>query len=98
MTPSKISLKDEKFLHIKWSDNTESDIKLANLRMACPCALCAAEREEKGAKYIPLYNKDEIIPEAINVVGNYAVTISWADKHNTGIYLFDYLKKLADSN
>ncbi len=34
----------------------------------------------------------------IMVVGGYAIQPVWADGHSTGIYSFDYLKRVAGEN
>ena len=84
-----------KLLNIKWNDNSESHIKLADLRRNCPCAVCAAERAEQSDSYVPIYSDEQLSVKKIEVVGNYAIGISWKDEHNTGIYIFDQLKKLS---
>ena len=33
-------------------------------------------------------------PESIAPVGNYAISIVWSDRHSTGIYRFDFLRRL----
>ncbi|MBL1213647.1 MAG: DUF971 domain-containing protein [Ignavibacteriae bacterium] len=96
MSPQKIQVKDS-LLVIDWSDGKKSEIKLSNLRKNCPCALCAAEEEEQGAKYIPLYSGDQLKITEIKIVGHYAVSINWKDGHNTGIYEFDHLRELGGS-
>lgn len=94
MTPVQIKIKEKKLI-VKWNDDSESAIKLANLRRNCPCALCASQREEEGSKYIPIYFDEQLAVSNIQVVGNYALGISWKDGHNTGIYTFDQLKNIA---
>jgi DUF971 family protein len=67
------------------------------LRRACPCAGCKGEVDIMGNVYkspdVPL------TPEAFRLlrivpVGGYAVRLSWADGHNSGIYAFDYLRSV----
>jgi DUF971 family protein len=96
MIPVQLKVVGSNFLYIKWNDDSESNIKLANLRRYCPCSLCAAEREEQGTKYIPIYAEVQLKIKNISVVGNYAVGIIWTDDHNTGIYDFSYLKKISN--
>lgn len=96
MFPLEIKVKEGKLLYLKWSDQTESYIKVANIRWNCPCAICAADREEKGCKYFPIYNSSEIKIKAIKPVGSYAISIEWEDDHNTGIYDYEYLRKLSE--
>lgn len=96
MNPVKLSVTDKKFLDVKWDDDTEDRIKLANLRMKCPCAACSAEREKRGSKYIPIYSDEELSLREIKIIGNYAVGIIWKDGHDTGIYEYNYLKKISN--
>jgi DUF971 family protein len=37
----------------------------------------------------------DIKPVRLMSVGRYAMAIHWSDGHKTGIYSFDYLKKIA---
>jgi DUF971 family protein len=97
MSPKKIEVKDGHLI-IDWHDNKTSRIKLSNLRKNCPCAVCAADKEEQGEKYIPLYSGDHLKITEIKIVGHYAVSISWKDGHNTGIYEFGQLRDLGSEN
>jgi DUF971 family protein len=97
MFPSEIKVKEKKYLYILWNDTIETWIKLANLRINCPCAVCTNERENQGSKYIPIYSNVQLMVNSIKLVGSYAIAISWSDDHNTGIYDFNYLKKLSDT-
>jgi len=98
MFPDKIEIKEKKKLLIAWPDGTQSDIRLVNLRRACPCAICNADREAQGPDYIPLYSDAETTVSNIKVVGYYGINIQWKDGHNTGIYEFNHLKKLSQNN
>ena len=95
MQPTTIRVLEGKFLWIKWSDGTESKIGLQKLRELCPCATCIAERENQSNSYIPLIQKNQVTVDELEVVGNYAIKIKWHDGHNTGIYEYTFLKKLA---
>lgn len=95
MIPLQIKVRENKTQFIKWDDNTESIIKLANLRRNCPCALCASEREQQGSRYIPIYSNEQLTIKKIRIVGNYAIGIEWADDHDAGIYEFETLIGLA---
>ena len=82
---------------IKWADGSESFIKNKQLREACPCANCSGESDVFGNTYKG--PKIKLTPKAyklINVikVGNYAISITWGDLHNTGIYTFEYLRDM----
>ncbi len=87
-----------KELAIKWDDGGESFIPLEKLRRRCPCAGCQGETDVLGNVY---KNPEQPLPAAafelvrITGVGGYAIQPVWADGHTTGIYSFDYLKRLA---
>ena len=85
-------------LAIKWDSGSESFISLEKLRRYCPCAGCNGERDIMGNVYKappkPLGPASFQIVRIQNV-GGYAIQPQWADGHNTGLYSFDYLQKLA---
>ncbi len=95
MKPEKIKVKGQKLLEIGWSDGSVSAIELMKLRRLCPCASCLAEREKESKSYIPLFFGDQLKIASIAEVGNYGLQIGWKDGHNTGIYEYPYLTKLA---
>lgn len=96
MIPTKIEIKEKKYLVIQWNDCSHSNIKLANLRKHCPCAVCKAENEKQSKTYIPIYNGDELTITHLEVVGQYALKVVWKDGHDTGLYEFGLLKELSD--
>src|SRR5580698_839839 len=85
-------------LAIKWDDGTESFISLETLRRACPCAGCMGERDIMGQLH---KGPDRpLAPQLfqltrLELVGAYAVQPVWADGHRSGIFSFDYLRRLA---
>ncbi len=87
-------------LAIKWADGSESFIPLEKLRRACPCAGCKGEMDILGNVY---RGPDVALPPTafelvrITRVGGYAVQPVWADGHATGIYSFDYLRRVASA-
>ena len=84
-------------LAIKWDDGRESFIPLESLRRHCPCAGCQGERDILGNLYKgpgqPLTPRSFQLMRVVNV-GGYAIQPVWADGHDTGIFSFDYLRKL----
>ncbi len=95
MQPEKIKILENKYLWIKWSDDTESKINLQKMREMCPCATCLAERATQSKSYIPLLLSSQITVSGIKAVGSYAIQINWQDGHTTGIYEYPFLKNLA---
>jgi DUF971 family protein len=85
-------------LAIKWDDGRESFIPLEKLRRCCPCAGCQGETDVLGN--IHKTPGQPLSPAAFELVrlvgvGGYALQPVWADGHATGIYSFDYLKRIA---
>ena len=82
-------------LRISWEDGEVSDYEPRLLRMLCPCAGCVDERS--GRRMLtPGMIAADVIPEAIHPVGRYALQFIWSDGHRTGIYPFEYLRRIAD--
>ena len=85
-------------LAIKWEDGTESFIPLEKLRRYCPCAGCQGEVDVMGQLHKgpdkPLSPKAFELTR-IMTVGGYAIQPVWADGHSSGLFSFDYLKRLA---
>jgi DUF971 family protein len=99
MQPSRLEIVGE-FLAIKWDDDTESVISLERLRRGCPCAHCAGETDITGRVHrvgtpTPLGDRSFQLT-AMERVGGYAVALCWADGHQTGIYSWDLLRRLAE--
>ena len=86
-------------LAILWNDQTESYFDLAFLRRACPCAACGGEPDVLGNIFKPDVNYGEKSFElsGFNVVGGYALQPRWGDGHETGLYSFTYLRRLAQT-
>jgi DUF971 family protein len=83
-------------LAVRWNDGRESYIGLEQLRRRCPCAHCAGEKGILGEVY---RSESRLSAESFRllkcgVVGGYAIQPEWADRHNSGIYSFDYLRSI----
>jgi len=85
-------------LAIQWNDQTESYLDLQFLRRACPCAACGGEPDVLGNILRPNVNYSENSFDLVGfqIVGGYALQPRWADGHDTGIYSFQYLRRLAN--
>ena len=84
-------------LAIQWSDGTESFLALEFLRRACPCAACGGEPDVLGNIERPHVTYTPASFELLgwDLVGGYAVLPHWGDGHRTGIYSYQYLRRLA---
>ena len=105
VTPAKVRvMKSEGTgVAIDWKDGHRSTWNFAWLRLACPCATCNEEREKTGRKVgvakakaagpLVMY---EAPPRPLEVtpVGKYAVKFKWNDGHESGIYSWEYLRRM----
>jgi DUF971 family protein len=97
--PLQIKVVDKVTLAIKWDEKSVSRISLKYLRDECPCANCKGETillKTYRPPKLAVFNPEMYKIQKIQVVGGYAIQITWNDGHNTGIYSWEYLKKLAE--
>jgi DUF971 family protein len=59
------------------------------LRGYCPCALC--QGHQGPIRFVP--GGDTVLTDLAEV-GDYALRMTWADGHSTGIYTFRFLRDL----
>lgn len=78
---------------ITWDGDHVGVYPARTLRLACQCAAC--EEEMTGRPLLnPASVPDDIVPLKIDLVGAYAIRITWSDGHATGIYTYEYLRTL----
>ncbi|MEO5667371.1 MAG: P-loop NTPase [Bdellovibrionota bacterium] len=86
-----------KMLKLSWNDGKHSIMAYKELRYLCPCAVCVDENT--GVRKVRREDiRPDVHPSKIQTVGNYALGIHWSDGHNTGLYGFDYLRKILVSD
>lgn len=78
-------------LTITWGDGLHTSYPHEILRGFCPCATCQGHSGE--IRFVPDGNLEL---RELEQVGNYALGLTWADGHSTGIYSFRYLRTLGD--
>jgi DUF971 family protein len=94
--PTQIIEESDHEVSIKWSDETEMKYKAAQLRRNCPCATCV--NEWTGEKILRDESvSDELTFGHISIVGRYALNFHFSDGHDTGIFSFDYLRKMGQN-
>ena len=93
-TPAEIApTEDGTALRIRWEDGHVSVYEPRYLRLRCPCAGCVDELT--GERMLTEGMVPEgIHPTRIQHMGRYALQFIWSDGHATGIYPFDYLRRL----
>jgi len=84
---------------IRWKDGTENYYPMDRLRALSPSAETQGERDLLGHRIGggPVHRDfSGVTVVGWNPVGSYAIQFRFSDGHNTGIYSFDYLKKIAE--
>jgi DUF971 family protein len=101
MEPTKIAVSRKRgVLELEWDDGHHSEMPLAGLRAACPCAECRGGHANMGAPgspemlMLPLNPIQSDQLESLEVVGNYALQLIWGDGHAYGIYSWELLRQL----
>jgi DUF971 family protein len=84
-------LPEKEALRLTWSDGHGGEFGYRYLRGWCPCAGCQGHTGLTIHHHPP---SGPVEPETIEPVGNYAISILWSDGHGTGIYRYDYLRRL----
>lgn len=82
---------------IAWNDGQETYVQLEKLRLQCPCATCSGEPDAMGRVYKPKVTYNAATSFQIRtwgLVGGYAWQPTWQDGHSTGLYTFEYLRRM----
>lgn len=95
-TPTDIAaLREEGSLKITWSDDAIHSLPFAYVRRQCGCAACV--HELTGERLLdPDSVPEDITVENLELVGSYAVRITWSDGHSSGLYTWPRLRELAN--
>ena len=94
-------------LTIVWTDGSQNFLSSELLRRSCPCASCRDHAEASAAqtpkragasklKVLQASADEAIDLMAVWAVGNYAIGLRFADKHDSGIFSFELLHKLCE--
>lgn len=79
-------------LAILFDDGARANLAAETLRIQSP----SAEVQGHGGKRPPpITGKEDVKISRLEPVGNYAVRIVFDDGHDSGLYSWDYLRKLA---
>ena len=92
--PVQIIEESDSAISIEWSDDTRSTFTAAALRRSCPCAGCVDEWTGKKTlqeSSVP----DDLTLKHTSIVGRYALNFHFSDGHDTGIFSFAFLRKVA---
>jgi len=91
--PTDINVKDEgRRLEVVYDDGVTAENSAERLRVESPSAEVQGHRPDQK---VTLTGKQNVRIVDIEQVGNYAIRLVFDDGHNTGIYTWEYLRKLA---
>jgi ATP-binding protein involved in chromosome partitioning len=89
--PRVIVRSDPSRLSIEWLDGHTTSYTAAQLRAICPCARCV--NELTGERMLdPRSVAADLTHRDVRLVGHYAISIAFADGHDTGIYSYPFLR------
>jgi DUF971 family protein len=90
--PEAIDVTGRNEVQILWPGGPQVTIPSKRLRALCPCAGCV--EEGTGVKLLdPATIPEDIRPDRIEPVGNYAIQVHWSDGHSTGLYTWQALRQ-----
>ena len=87
--------KRNKDINIKFFDDYTGIISAELLRVESPSAEVQGHSPKEKKTIL---NKNKVSITNIEKVGNYAIRIIFDDGHNTGIYTWDYLRKISEDS
>jgi DUF971 family protein len=91
--PTDIVVKDQgRTLEIAFDDGATVSLTSERLRVESPSAEVQGHSPAEKRKVV---GKENVRIVDIEPIGNYAIRIIFDDGHNTGLYAWDYLRKLA---
>jgi len=82
-----------RILEVVYDDGEAIRLTAERLRVESPSA--EVQGHGPGQKKF-LVGKENVAIVGVEPVGNYAIKIAFDDGHDTGIYTWDYLRKLAE--
>jgi DUF971 family protein len=98
--PEHIAISKSKGIEIDWKDGHHSSFGIDYLRDWCPCATCSGThgttprpKDTEIANPFQMYRERNRIV-SIEPAGNYALKIGWNDGHSSGIYSYEYLRRV----
>ena len=94
--PTEIRLKtDKKTLVVSFDDGSSYDLTAEYLRVASPSAEVQGHSPDQR---ITVPGKRNVEIMSVEPIGNYAIRISFDDRHDTGLYSWAYLQKLGSEH
>ncbi len=93
-------MQKDRGLTVHWTSGKKSFYPVAYLRRMSPSAEVRALREEMASNPLAVIPAAKALADGpltalgAELVGNYAIRISFSDGHQTGIYSWEYLQEI----
>jgi DUF971 family protein len=92
-TPLEIAPESPTEMRLAWTTGQRYAVPNLELRFLCPCAGCVDERTGERT-----HQRETLAPDVratrAQLVGRYALQITWSDGHDTGMYPFERLYEI----
>jgi len=91
----RVAQPDPQTIEIDWSDGARSRFRASRLQLHCPCAGCVDEetgRRRPEAPEVP----EELSCEKVEMVGRYALRLTFSSGCCAGLYEFPLLRRLSE--
>ena len=96
--PRHIDLKKDRGLTVEWQDGATSYYSIAYLRRMSPSADARELREKMQKNPLTVLPSSRasgpLVAVDAQLVGNYAIQITFSDGHGTGLYSWKYLREI----
>lgn len=97
-SPRHIDLKKDKGLTIEWQDGATSYYSIAYLRRMSPSADARDLRDKLAQNPLTVLPASKaqgpLVATDAELVGNYAIKVTFSDGHATGLYSWKYLREI----
>jgi DUF971 family protein len=97
-SPRHLDLRKDKGLTIEWQDGTTSYYSIAFLRRMSPSADARDLREKLASNPLTVLPSSKsagpLVAADAELVGNYAIKITFSDGHATGLFSWKYLREI----
>ena len=101
IAPTHLDLKKDQGLTVTWPDGTTSFYEVGYLRRMSPSAEQRQLREEMARNPLTVLpasaasgDEQPLTATGAELIGNYAVRITFSDGHDTGIFSWQYLLEI----
>lgn len=97
--PKHLDLDKQRGLTVRWADGREVFYPIAHLRRMSPSADQRELRKEQARNPLTVLpgssaHAGPLTATGADLVGNYAIRITFSDGHDTGIYSWQYLREI----